>query len=446
MLSLNSVRKHRLTAYSLLLGLLLTGSGSYAAQTSEAQTSPTTATPVLTVAATAPAPDASPPAGIAANDSPAAAPAGSGKEAPTLRLRAEVTEFAGGELSKSIDDLEKAATEKIRRAELLAKEKHYKSGMARLVASGKDLAELATAYRGFEQSSEAADIILNEKVKLKSGSAVSYLKQKQSDDTRQRTITALMQLATGFGTADQEQGKAAVSDGIAELADLTDRDQAEKTAEMLKSWCQSQKVLFHPPLAGPIQIQAECRDIISQAMQEDHVIKGLKASLHRYNKRSTLARTTAKVVNTTLSITSMSPTFIAPASQIAWMAFIMTQGGPEESKLLKEVYLSKQFESRFQTLNNETSLAVNSYNAALMSQNPALLAFSQYVIGQLRHPPQPETQSASPDGKLAGVSRKNRKTRHEETANNKTENKISDGANLTAPDKSLADKTEVKVQ
>ena len=311
------------------------------------------------------------------------------KASKTVRLRAEVVERNSPDMSQLIVGLNDAAEEKIRQAELLDKEKHFKKGIAKLAASSRDLAELCTAYRGFEQSSEAADVILDEKLKLKSSSAVAYAKQKQADEVHERLVTAMMQIATGLGTTDAAKGTADVDEGRAEIETLTDKESADKAVERLRAWCQTQKVAFPAPLDGPMQIQAECKDVLGRAIQQDHVVQQIAGSLHKYNGRSKFARATAKVVNTSLSIASMSPTIISPASQIAWTAYIMTQGGPEESKLLKEVYLAKRFETRFQTINSETSLAVNSYNSALLTQNSPLLAFSQFMVSHLCDPPAP---------------------------------------------------------
>jgi hypothetical protein len=311
------------------------------------------------------------------------------KATKTLRLRAEVVERSSPEMAQVIEGLNDAAQEKIRQAELLDKEKHYKKGIAKIAASSRDLAELCTAYRGFEQSSEAADVILDEKLKLKSSSSVAYAKQKQADDIHERLVTAMMQIATGLGTADETKSIESINQGKAEIETLTDKETADKAVEKLRKWCQSQKVAFPAPLDGPMQIQAECKDVLGRAIQQDHVVNQIASSLHKYNGRSKFARATAKVVNTSLSIAAMSPTIISPASQIAWTAYIMTQGGPEEAKLLKEVYLAKRFETRFQTLNSETSLAVNSYNSALLTQNSPLLAFSQFMVSHLCDPPAP---------------------------------------------------------
>lgn len=359
-----------------------------------------------------------------------------------LRLHAEVSNYVSPELNKQLDDLIASAHEKINRAELLEKEKHYKKGMPRVVATGKDLLELCTAYRGFEQSSEAADIILNEKTKLKSRAAISYVKQRQTDKIHSAILTAMMQIASGLGLQDPQQSATAVQDGANALEEITNnKELAQKTVDTLKTWCAAQTPAYKAPLGGPLQIQAECKDVVGRAIQNDQGVKEVVAGLHKYNQRSKFARTTAKVVNTTLSITSLSPTIISPISQVAWTAYIATQGGPEESKLLKEVYLAKRFESRFQTLTEETNLAVNSYNSALSEKNPALLAFSQFVLTQLVQPAQ--NDSSSPvSAKDAAREATNPSSTDvtKEAVNSTTPDTSRESANVTAtPDESSKD-------
>jgi hypothetical protein len=321
--------------------------------------------------------------------------AGSQEKSSTLskqvRLHAEITNYLNPEFNKQIDDLISVAHDKQQRSQLLIKEQHYKKPTQKILSMGRDLAELCTAYRGFEQSSEAADVILDEKTKLKNAAAVAYVKQKQHDKLHAAVLTAMMQIAAGLGMSDEAQKSEAIKEGSYLLEELTDKDHADKTVEMLSQWCNGISPTFRDPLGGPLQIQAECKDVTKRAVQGDAAVKEIANSLHKYNKRSKFARTTAKVVSTTLSITALSPTIISPISQVAWTAYIATQGGPEQSKLLKEVYLAKRFESRYQTLNEEATLAVNSYNTAQTTKNAALSAFSQYVLSQLcQAPPAPE--------------------------------------------------------
>lgn len=325
-----------------------------------------------------------------------------------VRLHAEITNYFNPEFNKQIDDMINFAHAREQRDELLKKEKHYKKPTQKLVSMGKDLAELCTAYRGFEQSSEAADVILDEKTKLKSASAVAYVKQHQQDLLHATILTAMMQIAAGLGMSDDNQKSQTIKEGTACLEELTDKEHADKVVETLSSWCNGISPTFKDPLVGPLQVQAECKDVTRRAIQGDQTVKEIVGSLHKYNKRSKFARTTAKVVNTTLGITALSPTIISPISQVAWTAYIATQGGPEESKLLKEVYLAKRFESRFQTLNEEAHLAVNSYTTAQSTKNAPLLAFSQYVLNQLCQPAQ--SPSVADSNKKEEVSYKDAKT------------------------------------
>ena len=61
----------------------------------------------------------------------------------------------------------------------------------------------------------------------------------------------------------------------------------------------------------------------------------------------------------------------------------MATGGPEQAKLLKELYLDKRFESRWKVLNEEAHLAVENYQVAILTHNPVLLAYSESVVSQM---------------------------------------------------------------
>jgi hypothetical protein len=302
-------------------------------------------------------------------------------------LRGEVSQFASPVLSQQIQNLIELAEDKTdSQTNIKHSCNHFGKPIHRLIASSKDLAELATAYKGFEQSSEAADVILEEKVKLKSRASATYARQKQLDDIQLKVVTALMQIATGYGVKDKTEGDGIVKEGVEQLAELVGQSEAEKSAQVVADWCHAQQQLPFPdcrPLHGPLQVKAECDKALARAMQNDPTCDAIKDALHKYNGRSKLARTTAKVLNTSLSIAAFSPTFVSPAAQVAWGAYIMTQGGPEEAKLIKEVYLAKRFESRWHMLNEEASLAVNGYNAAVYAQNPGLLSFCQFLLARM---------------------------------------------------------------
>ena len=79
----------------------------------------------------------------------------------------------------------------------------------------------------------------------------------------------------------------------------------------------------------------------------------------------------------------MTPTFVGPAAKTALVAFVMATGGPEQCKLLKELYLDKRLESRCKALNEEAHLAVDNYQLALLTKNPVLLGYSESLVGQM---------------------------------------------------------------
>jgi hypothetical protein len=305
-------------------------------------------------------------------------------------FREEISECATPALDREIDDLvAEAIVQTNNHGKLKNSEQHYNRVLQKLVASGKEVAELTTAYKGFERSSEAADVILNEKVKLKSKASVAYAQQRQADLLHAKIVAAMMQIAMGCGLESKEESVLAEREGYDELAQLVGEDQASATVQFLSSWCEQQPksiLVEYQPLAGPLQINAERDRIMRHAMDSDTVMVQIKTGLHKFNRRSNFARATAKVVNTSLSIAALSPSFISPAAQVAWCAYIMTQGGPEEAKLLKEIYLAKRFESRWHMLDQEASLALSSYNTAVYAHNPALLAFSQFIMARTAEP------------------------------------------------------------
>jgi hypothetical protein len=58
----------------------------------------------------------------------------------------------------------------------------------------------------------------------------------------------------------------------------------------------------------------------------------------------------------------------------------MATGGPEDYKLLTELYLDKRMECRWKRLNQESAQAINAYNNAVMTKNPVLLGLSESFI------------------------------------------------------------------
>jgi hypothetical protein len=112
--------------------------------------------------------------------------------------------------------------------------------------------------------------------------------------------------------------------------------------------------------------------MLACSLRDDDVVKSIETRLHRYNHISNFSRVTSKFVNTSLSVVAFSPTFAS--------------GGPEEKKLLKEVYLDRCFEGRFERLNQEIALATNNYNHAILTHNPVLFSCAHSLMEGLTSP------------------------------------------------------------
>jgi hypothetical protein len=121
--------------------------------------------------------------------------------------------------------------------------------------------------------------------------------------------------------------------------------------------------------------------VISEAdIENDPVIKDLLGRMHKFNNRSKFMRVTAKVLYTTLGLASFSPTFVAPAAEISLLAFMTATGGPEQDKLLHEMYLHKCLESRYKTIGEEAHVIVSNAQIAALTNNKPLAACSADLI------------------------------------------------------------------
>lgn len=190
----------------------------------------------------------------------------------------------------------------------------------------------------------------------------------------------------GLGTVDQSRSHQLVSDGTASLSKLVGEADAEKAIDELRRCSESLQVPDSLYLQAPwgVQEQQERTNAVLQAaIDNDQVMSQIKKIVHKYNHHSKLYRVSSRVMNVSLSIAGLSPTLVGPAAQVALLAYIMATGGPEEDKLMSELYLDKRLESRFGVLKDKTELALNKYEIAQLTKNPMLLVTSQALIKQM---------------------------------------------------------------
>lgn len=260
---------------------------------------------------------------------------------------------------------------------------HFRSLPMKMVAQAKDATNMTIPYQGFGPSSEAADIVLGEKLKLKSQASAEYARQKQVDELHVKVVGSVMQIAMGLGMADRARAAEIVASGADSLRALVGEEEAKKTVAALTDWSKQVTVpssVFEQGVWDVEQRHDKFKNAMTGALDNDPVVQEIQRRLHKYNRRSTFARVSAHVVESALGIAGMAPDFIGAAGKAALTTFIMATGGPEQAKVLKELYLDKRFESRWKVLNEETHLALDNYHVAILTHNSVLLAFSESLV------------------------------------------------------------------
>lgn len=257
-------------------------------------------------------------------------------------------------LSNQIDSLVKVALLNPTDADLAVDK--YNKPIQKVLAFTKEGINLMIPYRGFGPSSEAADVILGEKLKLKSLQAALYAQQKHMDEVHLKITTQVLQLAQSIGEGDLTAQEIAYK----ELVNLASKEEADKTKAILDSHLQDQAAL--PENYNIVDSKQRYSDLLKSALERDPVVKTLQEKLHTFNHHSGAASVAQKVVPALLSIVAMAPNFASPGAKVILGAWIMsTQGGAMESVMLREIYLSERLLSRSALLSDEINMEILAY-------------------------------------------------------------------------------------
>jgi len=286
---------------------------------------------------------------------------------------------------------------------LEAKARYHDKLWRKVWVRSRDMVQYATSYQGFETSSEAADVILEEKLRLKSKNAVELVRQKRADAAHLQITYAITQLAAGLGLPDEQRRQQTIDRGLKAMTPLVGEDEASRSLELLAAWANQITVpeeAFTSDAWDPLSVREKLSEVLTASVPEDQVVQSVQKRLHRYNHLSNLNRASSKVINTSLSLAALTPTFVSPAAQGLQFCYIAATGGPEEKKCLKEVYLDRCYETRLDRLNEETMLMVTSHNTAVMMHNPVLLTCTDQLMQSLMNPrnatPPADAQKAEP--------------------------------------------------
>ncbi len=286
-------------------------------------------------------------------------------------------------LSQSLDELTNKAVENNAEYKELDKllNKHQ-TIRAAAVHKIKDSMNFAFFIRGNGPSAEAGDVILEEKIKVKDHASAEYAKQRLADKLHLEVISRVMQLAEAVGNPDKEAGKKQIHCGMKHLEALVGPEAAQKMLNNLVSLNAvpvPERIYQQKPWTIT-KSQRKVKRALETSLQNDAVVSEITARIHKYNKRSKKYYVSTSVVKTALGLGALTPSIVGTACSLAEYSFIMATGGPEEDKIIKELYLDKRLQSHGKVLSEEAYMAVYGYQMGRMTRNPALLLCSQSVL------------------------------------------------------------------
>jgi len=245
----------------------------------------------------------------------------------------------------------------------------------------KSLANFVLDLRGFDWSKEGADVLTDTELNPKNELAREYILRKQCDEREVKKSALLLQFAL-YADRDLNRTLATLHD----LERVVGKEEARRLADEIMQLKPQYVEVSDPRLLLDFEQKAGLlTKILECSAKQDPVLCKLSARMGTYNHRSKAMRTTAKVVYSSLGIASFTPTLVAPIAEAALLSFMMATGGPEQDKLLKEIYIQKAMESRCRLLNEQAHLVMEGIDLARSTQNRRLLVCTQYLLQQMTH-------------------------------------------------------------
>jgi hypothetical protein len=262
----------------------------------------------------------------------------------------------------------------------------FQANLHKLTYKGKGLLNNILDYRAFGPSTEAADLILGEHKQSSSLDAKLYYTQREQDERQIKTSACILQLAMGLGLRDTARGKKLTANSLSSLRELVGDSRSAEILAALQQ--QSSRLTQANTLAGQELLDLNEKDervkrIVQSAVSTDPVVQEVKDGLHKYNSHSKFVERATGVLQTALNIASFSPTIVAPVAGTSTFVLMMATGGPEQDKLLRELYFSKRMESRLKLINEKAQMAMNNYQLAVLMDNALLYNVTKSMVRQM---------------------------------------------------------------
>lgn len=255
-------------------------------------------------------------------------------------------------------------------------------------SKARSLVNFMLDTRGTDWSKEGADVAIDKKSDVSSETTKFYEDQIHRDDLHWQVVSLIARIASALGD-DSTPGSRdrAVADvnrlqqliGVAET-DIVMKWFVGREAESARSEI-PKTVRFDLPRI------LDAQDLMkAAALEQDSVIAALKKELLPYALKGKGKRVATKVAYSALGAAAFVPNWIAPIAELSFLSTMMANGGPEQDKLLKELYYSKRLERRYDLVEKELNLALNSREISVASGNAPLYRFSreltEYLCGE----------------------------------------------------------------
>lgn len=258
--------------------------------------------------------------------------------------------------------------------------KHFNSNASKFAYRANDALNSIFSFKGVSSSSQAGDVILNEKLKVNSRGAAGLANQNVIDKLELSITTALLEIANGLGSSNPTSAALQVEEGKNDLAALVGEEEASKAIEAIKAL--PPKVNESPELTVK-QARLRMELGLKSALLADPVMEDVTSDVHRYNTHSKPVLAAHRFARTSLSIASLAPNIAGPASQAVLFAYVVMSGGSETSKVMKELYMGKRLERRADAITEQLHLVFDNYQLGSLSKNPTLAVCAEKLLTRL---------------------------------------------------------------
>ncbi len=269
-----------------------------------------------------------------------------------------------------------------RLSEAVARWSSWKSKFAEI---SKDMLNFACLFKGVSPSSEAGDVVLDEKTKLKSLASAKYQLQKLDDSMQLKVTEAILDLAMNTGnTTSVDLNR--LNQSTAALSGLTGQETAQQIAAHLQSLVASDTIdgtVATKPLWNVDESKSLVGNTVARAARVDPIVSDITDEIHHYNQHSKGVLAGHRMARTALSVASLAPDLVGPVTNTILFTYITLTGGTEQEKILNELYIDKRLSSRANLLGEQAHLAFYNYQLGALTGNKLLMACSRQILARM---------------------------------------------------------------